>query len=260
MYNPRTSERMNEYKSSIRSLKILIISIFKINNIIKFVNSIEINSYIFSCTKSSSKYSNAKLYCQETILNYFNLIVFIWVIVIALKLLKYKNKIGVLKLLSVINLSKSTTIWLLWLLILPFALINIYYDLSTIEDHYIFSFFSILFLAIAVCYWWYTKLSFLKSDVIQEMDPFNNLTYIILNLLSRIPLMMLFVFKSNMAMNVLLIIIIAQYWSILYVLVRHNIKLPFNQNFNRATDVFWSSVMLLVILVISLDKVIIEYF
>ena len=218
-----------------------------------------INSYsikkIIQWTTSSGKYANVALYCQEAIINYSFLIILIIIVLFWKWLLKYQTKFRILKKVWCLNLSSETLLWTLWMLILPFFSISMYYDLTTIHNHYASSFFSILILIIILFYWGYNKMWFFKPDLIQKIDPFNTLAYIYLNLLSRVPLVILFLFNSNMGMNILIVVIIVNQWSILFVLVIKNNRLPFHQNFNRATDVFWNSVMLLVILVISLEKV-----
>ena len=228
------------------------IQFFKLD--LGIINSYSINK-IIQWTISSGKYANVELYCQEAIINYSFLIILIAIALFWKWLLKYQSKFWILNIFWCLNLSSETILWILSMMILPFFSISMYYDLATIHNHYASSFFSILILITIVIYWVLNKMSFFKTDSIQKIDPFNSLTYTYLNLLSRVPLVMLFLLDSNMEMNILIVVIIVNHWSILYLLVTHNNRLPFHQNFNRATDVFWNSVMLLVILVISMDKV-----
>ena len=218
-----------------------------------------INSYsikkIIQWTTSSGKYANVELYCQEAIINYSFPIILIVIALFWKWILKYQNKFRILSIFWCLKMSWETMLWTLSMMILPFFSISMYYDLATIQNHYASSFFSILILIIIVIYWVLNKMWFFKPGLIQKIDPFNSLTYIYLNLLSRVSLVMLFLFDSNMGMNILLVVIIVNHWSIVLVLIIQNNRLPFHQNFNRATDVFWNSVMLLVILVISMEKV-----
>ena len=65
----------------------------------------------------------------------------------------------------------------------------------------------------------------------------------------------LFIISSHTYKNLLMIIILIMQWSLLAALISHKVKLPLQHNFNRATEIFSNSIMLIVIMVNTVDKV-----
>ena len=219
-----------------------------------FLNSILLKRWI-SWTSSSNKLANAQLYWEEAILNYFNLILILGFTVLLLKAIRCINWNNFLKYIQSAYDLPESQFWILWWLILPFFIINIYSDLITFRHHLRYSLFSSLILIISIWLWIYKKFDFLRHEFVQKIYPYNSLLYIYLSLFIKIPLILLFISSSQMVSNLLITSILMIKSTLLFLLIKHKVKLPLQENFNRSFEIFGNSVMLLVTMVISVNKV-----
>ena len=97
-------------------------------------------------TPSSGKLLNLKMYYQETIWNYFAVIMLIAIIILIVIFMKrfWNQILSKVKILCSNNFINVDTFWILWFIFLPFLVINIYYDLATIRNHLVLSFWLIV--------------------------------------------------------------------------------------------------------------------
>ena len=89
------------------------------------------------CSSEPSKMTSIQFYCQTTILNYFNLILFLILYLLIILLLKYfsRNEGWISKVYKALiaNTSSQSIAWISIHVVLPFLLINIVFDLANIE-------------------------------------------------------------------------------------------------------------------------------
>ena len=88
-----------------------------------FLNSLWLNYFTF-WTPSDVKFANVKLYWQEIIYNYANIIIFAIFLLVLIILNKMINLTQKLRFLKVIKIEPQTIFLILWLLILPFVILN----------------------------------------------------------------------------------------------------------------------------------------
>ena len=95
---------------------------------------------------TSSTYELRSLYFdwQETIFNYVNLWILMIIYLILRKLFRYIQNNYLNKYFEYYYVSSQTLFWIIWHLILPFMVINICYELTSIKNHYISTFITIL--------------------------------------------------------------------------------------------------------------------
>ena len=262
----RYGKLMLEPAMHLQTLMMLVLSTDWVNdNWIEYISWIQyfkfdfafLNFYWFDSwvqwTPSSDRFASAKIYWQETVMNYFNFIVLVMLILIGLtiiKLCKFKN---VNKLVEWINIQPESILWLCWCIVMPFLCINIYYDLTTYKHHLKLSLFSTFIILLICLYCVLKRLSFISNWTIQKINPYNNLTYIYLTI--RIPIVTIYLSQIQMLSYLLMILILMMHSSLLFAWIKYSVKLPLQQNFSRAAEVFGNSVMQLVIMIIAIDKV-----
>ena len=219
-----------------------------------FLNSFWLN-LIVSWTPSDAKFANAKLYWQETIFNYANIFVFAVILFGLIKFIKIKRLSNLLKYLQTFEIEPQTTFVILWWLILPFMLVNVYYEFWNLSSHMMASFSMILVIVMFIMFWILKRSSFMSNKFVQSIDQYKSLACIYLTLLIRVPLLLLLVASSRTYKIALMIAVLTMQWSLLFALISHKVKLPLQHNFNRATELFSNSVMLIVVMVSTVDKV-----
>ena len=125
-------------------------------------------------TTNTYKMSNLFFNWQETIINYSNLFLLIILYLIWQKLsLKFRKWKYIVKLKS-LNIYPHNKTWTLWNLILPILLINIYYDLSSIQLHILSSLIIVLSLITIAIYSFYKKLPLSIPGFIFTSLPYNS--------------------------------------------------------------------------------------
>ena len=117
----------------------------------------------------------------------------------------------------------------------------------------------ILAIVIFITFWILKRSSFMSNKFVQSIDQYKSLTCIYLTLLIRVPLTLLLVASSRTFKNALTIAVLTMQWSLLFALISHKVKLPLQHNFDRATELFSNSVMLIVIMVSTVDKVTLHF-
>ena len=102
-----------------------------------FLNIAQINKLLG--WEFSQKLNKVQFYCQTTILNYLYLIAIVVILFASFKLIKLLSKISSIlqlfwsKIEAKVN--KERVVWIFLHLYLPFVLINIIYEVSTLGDH-----------------------------------------------------------------------------------------------------------------------------
>ena len=96
----------------------------------------------------------------------------------------------------------------------------------------------------------------MNIEFILNIDKYKSPLFLYMFLLLRIPLILLLVFSSRTSVFILMVIILVIQCSLLFALVSHNVKLPFQLNFNRTTEIFSNSVMLIILMIVTIDKVV----
>ena len=184
----RYGKLMLEPAMHLQTLMMLVLSTDWVNdNWIEYISWIQyfkfdfafLNFYWFDSwvqwTPSSDRFASAKIYWQETVMNYFNFIVLVMLILIGLtiiKLCKFKN---VNQLVELINIQPESILWLCWCIVMPFLCINIYYDLKTYKHHLKLSLFSTFIILLICLYCVLKRLNFISNWTIQKINPFNSL-------------------------------------------------------------------------------------
>ena len=224
-----------------------------------FLNSVWLNHFT-SCTLIDTNILNAKLYCQEVIYNYSNVVVFVIILFVIMKLVKITNLYQKVKILKTIEIQPQTIFWVIWWLVLPFVLVNTIYDLSTIKSHPIASLLLSWVIALLLWFWISKRAFMMNKEFMQKIDQSKSLSYIYLFLLIRIPLILLFAFSSHAFTNMLMMVILMMQCLLLFILINQNIELPLLDNFNRLKDIFSNVVLTIFTLTVAIQKVIFRYF
>ena len=97
-------------------------------NLILFGNKIK-------CTQSSERFSNAELYWEEAILNYMYMLIILGVFMIIIKVMKSLKWADFKVIIERLKIQNETIFWIIWCIILPFYIINVAYDISTMNSH-----------------------------------------------------------------------------------------------------------------------------
>ena len=221
---------------------------------LSFLNSIWLNRLV-SWTLSTDRFANAELYWEEMILYYINLIVLISLFLLINKIIKKISWKKILIIIQLIDVPPETQFWVLCSMILPFFSISIYNDLTNFKHHMKYSVITSLICVVLVWYWVYKKRSFWGSQFMQRIHPYYSLSYTYLSMSIRIPLILLFILTSQMISRLLVIIILIAQSTLLFSLFQSKGKLPLQQNFTKATEIFGNSVMLLITMIISVNIV-----
>ena len=86
------------------------------------------------CTRSNGKLANLKLYYEETIWNYFSLVILGLLVLIFLIIIQcWKQKASKFINWYSTKVTSVDIFWILWFIIWPFIAINIYFDMLTIK-------------------------------------------------------------------------------------------------------------------------------
>ena len=139
-----------------------------------FLNFYWFNSLI-QWTPSSNRYSNAWIYWQETVMNYFNLILFVLLILIMYAIMKLFKLNKFSQLLQYIEIQPESVLWLCWWIMMPFVWISVYYDLTTYKYHLKLSLFSTLIILLICIYCVLKRLKFISNWVVQKNKPIQQL-------------------------------------------------------------------------------------
>ena len=219
-----------------------------------FLNVYWLNN-LMQWTPSSDRFSNARIYWQETVINYLNLIVFVVLVLVTIAIIKLLKSNILSQLAQWISIQPESILWLCWCIVMPFFCINIYNDLTTFRHHLKLSLLSSLILIMICIYCVLKRSSFMSNVTIQKINPYNSLTYIYLSLTIRIPIVAIYLSQVQMLSFLLMMLIFIMHSSLLFALIKFSIKLPLQQNFNRATEILWISIMHLVIMIVAVEKV-----
>ena len=219
-----------------------------------FLNFYWLNNWI-QWTPSSNRFSNAKIYWQEAMINYFSLIMLILLIAIILRIMKLWKLSLTNKLLKYIDIKPESKLWLCWWIIMPFLIVNIYNDLATYRHHLRLSLLSVLTTLLICIYWLYKRLSFFSNTIVQNINPDNSLNYIYMSLIIRIPIVIIYLSQVQIVSYLMMILIFIINSGLLISWTMLPIKLALQQTFSRATEIFGNSIMQLVITIIAFDKV-----
>ena len=134
-------------------------------------------------------------------------------------------------------------------------IISICTDLMTIANHALWSLFTIWFIWFWVAFWFRSKLYFLGYDFIFKLDPHNKSIYLYMQLLAKLECVIIFLSNSKLLSTLLIVVLMMTHTTLLFTQIRHQTKLPLQKNFDRAATLFGNSIMLLVIMIISVEKV-----
>ena len=195
----RYGRRMLEPAIHLQSLMMLVLSSDWVSiNLVEYLSWIQyfkfdfgfLNSFwlknIVSWTPSDSKFANAKLYWQETIFNYANIFVFAVILFGFIKWIRFIKLSNFFRFLQNFKMGQQTTFVILWWVVLPFMLVNTYYEFWNLSSHIIASFSILLIIVMFLLFWIFKRSSFMNQQFIQSIDQFNSLTYIYLTLLIRV--------------------------------------------------------------------------
>ena len=182
------------------------------NNKIIFGSWLQISKYDFGFLNipkfnkllgwnTDSKLIQMNFYCQTTLLNYFYLILF-WVILFAvLKLIKIKSQSSELfkSILNTIEhrISKEDIAWIFIHLLLTFILINIAFEVITIERHLYLSFasFTLIFILIVILVSWHPEI--ITWSFILSIDRTNYALFTLLTIFKSILHLLMFIANGD---------------------------------------------------------------
>ena len=207
------------------------------------------------CSISSGRLFNLKLYWEDTLHSYFIVFCFLLSLcgakIIILILQKHKKWVNFNQKQLVINIT-----WIFIVIINPFLIINISIDIMTISNHAIWSLFTFAYIALCGMICFRNKLYFLKYDFIVKLDSHSNPWYIYMQILIKLECILLFLSYSKLMSSLVMITLLMTHTTLLFMQIRHRIVLPLQRNFDRATTLFWNSVMLIIMMLASVEKVI----
>ena len=166
---------------------------------------------VFRCTTESTKMANLQFGCHSTILNYFWILVLIFVIATIYKLLDIaKHKVQIVnKIVSLVHLLFPNTLiaWVLIHLYYKLILINIVsLDLMMIRNHTLMSIISIVILVSMILYFGFKHKLFSKMFV-ENIERNDSLSFTLTSLIKYTFLSWLLTSESTVAQTV---------WGILY--------------------------------------------
>ena len=206
------------------------------------------------CSISSGRLFNLKLYWEDTLHSYFIVFCFLLILcgakIIILVLQKYRNWVNFNQKQLVINIT-----WIFIIIINPFLIINISIDIMTISNHAIWSLFTFAYILLCGMICFRNKLYFLKYDFIAKLDSHSNPWYIYMQILIKLECILLFLSYSKLMSSLVMITLLMTHTTLLFMQIRHRIVLPLQRNFDRATTLFWNSVMLIIMMLASVEKV-----
>ena len=206
------------------------------------------------CSISSGRLFNLKLYWEDTLHSYFIVFCFLLILcgakIIILILQKYKNWVNFNQKQLVINIT-----WIFIIIINPFLIINISIDIMTISNHAIWSLFTFAYIVLCATICFRNKLYFLKFDFIAKLDSHSSPWYIYMQILIKLECILLFLSNSKLMSILVIITLLMTHTKLLFVQIRHRSVLPLQRNFDRATTLFWNSVMLIIMMLSSAEKV-----
>ena len=206
------------------------------------------------CSISSGRLFNLKLYWEDTLHNYFIVFCFLlWLCgakIIILILQKYKKWVNFKQKQFVINIT-----WIFIVIINPFLIINISIDIMTISKHVIWSLFTFAYIVLCGIICFRYKLYLLQYDFIVKLDPHSNPWYIYMQILIKLECILLFLSYSKLMSSLVMITLLMTHTTLLFMQIRHRSVLPLQRNFDRATTLFWNSVMMIIMMLSSAEKV-----
>ena len=209
-------------------------------------------------TANTYKMSNLFFNWQETIINYSNLFLLIFLYLIWQKLsLKFRNLNFILKIKS-LNISSHNKTWTLWNLILPILLINIYYDLSSIQLHFLCSLIIVLSLITIAIYSFYKKLPLSIPGFIIASLPYNS-THIYLLYTQKIVQVLLYISTNRLIITLFLILLLTLNSTTLFMLFNSMRKLERLQAFSRAIEILWGTAIQIVLMLVSVQIVSVKH-
>ena len=193
-------------------------------------------------TPSSGKLFNLKMYYEETIWNYFAVIMLITIVMLTVILLKrfWKQVLSKIKTLCSNNLLDVDIFWILWFIFLPFLVINIYYDLVTIRHHLVLSCWLIVVWLWTAVWLMKMKLSFLSPKFIKNLCLFSPIYYLYILMFERILYVLLFISEITPYSQILAISIFVMQNILLF--NRMNICEGFKHtnSFEQQTCIIWN--------------------
>ena len=206
------------------------------------------------CSISSGRLFNLKLYWEDTFHSYFIVFCFLLILcgakIIILILQIYTYRINFCQKQLVINIT-----WIFIIIINPFLIINISIDIMTISNHAIWSLFTFAYIVLCVTICFRNKLYFLKYDFIAKLESHSSPWYIYMQILIKLECILLFLSNSKLVSSLVMITLLMTHTKLLFVQIRHRSVLPLQKNFDRATTLFWNSVMLIIMMLASVEKV-----
>ena len=76
-----------------------------------------------------------------------------------------------------------------------------------------------------------------------------------MQLLAKLECVIIFLSNSKLLSTLLIVVLMMTHTTLLFTQIRHQTKLPLQKIFDRAATLFGNSIMLLVIMIISVEKV-----
>ena len=206
------------------------------------------------CSISSGRLFNLKLYWEDTLHNYFIIFCFLLILcgakIIFFILQKYRDRVNFSQKQLVINI-----LWIFVIIVNPFLIINISIDIMTIFNHTISSLFTFAYIMLLAIICFRNKLYFLQYDFIVKLDPQSSPYYIYMQILIKIECILLFLSYSKLVSSLIMITLLMTHTTMLFIQIQHRSVLPLQRNFDRTTTLFWNSVMLIIMMLVSVEKV-----
>ena len=150
--------------------------------------------------------------------------------------------------------------WTFILIILPFLCINLVFEMMSFRSHAMYSLVSITLIIVGLLYSIAKKMYFLKVEYVKTLDLYNSILYCYMVLASRALYILIFVFDSNMLINMSMILILIIQTTILFSQINYKTKLPKLRVFSKTAGIFGNTVMLLITMLIAVGKVILFKF
>ena len=161
--------------------------------------------------------------------------------------------------LKSLMISPQILFYILWCLVMPFFVINIYYDFASLNNHYLWSITIAILVILLWVYLIYKKMMIFSIQFVQQIIPHRSLKYIFLHLFFKVPLILMLVLDSNLLSFLLVIVSLMMHSAMLFELLKCKGKIPRNQIFERSIEIFWACCMQLIVMLLSFKKVIIVW-
>ena len=206
-------------------------------------------------TKSNTQLFYLKLFCEETLFNYLNLLILIFTIIIIKKFANYLKWVTKIIYLQIDPISNATLFWIFWFTINPFLMINTYYDFISFKNHYFCSIILSLWILGTLMYLFKTRFYCFKSNFVQNLYPWANIYSIYLRMVYRVVNLMLFLSPSQIISSIFIVIVLILQTSFWLENISSKNKLSLFENFDRASFIFCQGIMEIVVMIISIEKV-----